>query len=166
MVGITDRSFSQPYVLLSARIDPDEGYFQERLASAREQLVQAWKKRSSSLVSRFNQTDILGSLVLAAQLFEGHRNQRNVLIIFSDMRQETPALSLAALRTVPVTPAIKKVEEEHLIAKLGGVEVFVLGVDAAGKDVRYWNSLHDFWAEYFTRAGANLRSYTTLRELA
>ena len=30
-----------------------------------------------------------------------------------------------------------------------GVEVYALGVDGAGKDMRYWQTLRDFWTAYF-----------------
>jgi hypothetical protein len=47
--GITDNSFAQPYILLSADIGSDEGYFKKRLAKSHQQLVLAWQKRSEHL---------------------------------------------------------------------------------------------------------------------
>ncbi len=38
----------QPYILLSATILADAGYFGERLAAARTEIVHAWKTRSSN----------------------------------------------------------------------------------------------------------------------
>src|SRR5204863_1853242 len=49
IVGITDNSFAQPYVLLSADIASDEGYFKERLAKSHQQLVLTWQKRIAHL---------------------------------------------------------------------------------------------------------------------
>jgi hypothetical protein len=37
--GITDYSFAQPYILLSADVGDDEGYFKEKLACARQELA-------------------------------------------------------------------------------------------------------------------------------
>ena len=62
VIGITDHSFVQPYILLSARIPDDPGYFGERLNAARSQLVQAWKRRAAHLEPDFRETDILGAL--------------------------------------------------------------------------------------------------------
>jgi hypothetical protein len=45
-----------------------------------------------------------------------------------------------------------------------GVEVYALGVDGAGKDMRYWQTLRDFWAVYFKRTGAILKTYSVLRD--
>src|SRR5437667_216432 len=89
VIGITDRSFAQPYVLLSAHLDGNEGYFKERIRAAHQQLLAAWQKRSQSLVEDFKQTDLMGALVMSSQVFEPKEGHRNVLVIFSDMRHET-----------------------------------------------------------------------------
>ena len=47
---------------------------------------------------------------------------------------------------------------------LHGVEVYALGVDGAGKDMRYWQILWDFWTAYFKRTGAILKTYSVLRD--
>jgi hypothetical protein len=165
VVGITDRSFSQPYVLLSAKVNSDEDYFKEKITAARRALVQAWQGRSATLVSHFQQTDLLGSLVVASQIFEPRAGNRNILVILSDMRHETRTLNLAKPALVPARTAVEKAEEYSLIADLHGVDVYALGVDGAGKDVAYWNSLRTFWVEYFRKAGAEMRVYSMLRDL-
>lgn len=165
VIGITDRSFAQPYVLLSAQLDSNEGYFKERIRNAHQQLLTAWQKRSQSLVENFKQTDLLGALVMSSQVFEPKAGHRNVLVIFSDMRHETRSLNLARLLVIPVQPTLGKVERGGLVADLNGIEVYVLGVDAAGKSVGYWNSLRDFWQAYFGKAGAKVRAYSMLREV-
>src|SRR5439155_17757661 len=38
VLAISDQTFSLPYVLLSAEIDPDEGYFKERIKAVRQTL--------------------------------------------------------------------------------------------------------------------------------
>jgi hypothetical protein len=165
VIGITDRSFAQPYVILSAHLDGNEGYFKERLQKAHEQLLATWQKRSQSLVENFKQTDLLGALVMSSQVFEPKEGHRDVLVIFSDMRHETRALNFARLPVVPVRSTLDKVERGGLIPDLNGVEVYALGVDAAGKSVGYWNSLRDFWLTYFGKAGAKVRAYSMLRDL-
>ncbi len=165
VIGITDRSFAQPYVLLSARLDGNEGYFKERIGSARQQLVAAWQKRSQSFVENFSQTDLLGALVMTSQVFEPREGHRNVLVILSDMRHETRSLNLAKLTVVPVQPTLDRVVRANLMADLKGIDVYVLGVDAAGTSVGYWTSLRDFWLAYFEKAGAKVRTYSMLRDM-
>ena len=62
VIGITDHSFAQPYILMSARTGADPGYFGERLSGARGQLVRTWRQRSARLDPHFRRTDILGAL--------------------------------------------------------------------------------------------------------
>jgi hypothetical protein len=40
----------------------------------------------------------------------------------------------------------------------------VLGVDGAGKDIVYWQSLRDFWTAYLPALGADLKRYSVLRD--
>jgi hypothetical protein len=46
IIGITDKSFAQPDILLAATIPSDAGYFGERLKAAQLQIMRAWKLRS------------------------------------------------------------------------------------------------------------------------
>jgi len=165
VIGITDNSFTQPYVLLSARLDGNEGYFHERIANARQQLVAAWQRKSKDFASSFQQTDLLGALVVSSQLLQSKPGEHNVLVIFSDMRHETRLLNLARFSLVPADATLKKVQAAHLVADLKGVDVYALGVDGAGKSVAYWDSLRAFWSAYFRQTGAVLRAYSMMREL-
>ena len=164
VIGITDESFSQPYVLLRGHIGRDEGYFHERLAQAHQELVRAWQKRCSGLLGRFKKTDIVGSLLVSAELLSAGEG-RPVLVIFSDMRQDTPELDLDVSPKADVKAAISKAKADNLIPNLKGVEVYVLGVDAAGKSVAYWDRLRMFWTNYFSKSGAILRAYCLFRNL-
>jgi hypothetical protein len=59
---------------------------------------------------------------------------------------------------------MKKAEKERLLPDLRGVEAYILGVDGAGKDMEFWQTLRDFWTVYFKRTGAILQSYSVLRD--
>jgi hypothetical protein len=125
----------------------------------------AWQKRSKEFVANFSQTDLLGALVMASQVFEPREGHRNVLVILSDMRHETRSLNFAKFTVVPVQPTLDRVMQASLIGDLKGTEVYVLGVHSVGKSVGYWNSLRDFWLAYFEKAGAKVRAYSMLRDL-
>ena len=102
VIGITDHSYAQPYILLSAHIPDDPGYFGERLTGARDQLIRAWKVRSSCLAPHFPETDILGVLQLADDIFaQDPGAEQKTLLIFSDMRQSTHDLDLESPAIVP-----------------------------------------------------------------
>lgn len=161
VIAITDHSFAQPYILMQAHVPDDAGYFGERLTAARNQLVRTWKLRSAHLEPHFPQTDILGALQLAAQIFAQHPDAgRKTLILFSDMRQSTPELNLEPAKIVPSFSAVAK--RCGRLPDLHGVEVEVLGVDGAGKSDAYWQSLRGFWEGYIQTAGTLVGSYSVL----
>lgn len=164
VIGITDNSFATPYVIFSGALTFDEGYFKERVATGRASLARAWAERSARLAPRYPETDILGALLVAAEVFrESSGNRRKELVIFSDMRQATRAVNLEREPLVETSAALQQVADNKLFAELNGVEVKALGVDAAGETVRYWMSLQDFWKAYFARVGATLTGYSALR---
>jgi hypothetical protein len=164
VLGITDRSFSQPSILLAAELSDDPGYFGERLQAARGRLSNAFRERAKGLHPDSRQTDVAGALMVASDLFRASSGRRNILVVFSDMRSDTPALDPEHARMVSTSFAMKKAEKERLLPDLHGVEVYALGVDGAGKDMKYWQTLRDFWAAYFKRTGADLKSYSVLRD--
>jgi hypothetical protein len=164
VLGITARSFSQPSILLSAELSDDPGYFGERLQAARSRLANAFRERAKALHPDSRQTDVAGALMVASDLFRTSPARRNVLVVFSDMQNDTPALDLEHARMVSTSFAMKKAEKERLLPDLRGVEVYILGVDGAGKDMGFWQTLRDFWTVYFKRTGADLKSYSVLRD--
>jgi hypothetical protein len=166
VIGITDASFTQPYVLLGGNVPEDPGYFGEKLQAARTDLVKAWKHRTASLAPRYLYTDILGALLLAGQVFDEDKTPgRKMLVVFSDMRHHTRELDLESPSIVPPYATVTRQSNALPAASLRGVEVHVLGVDGAGKSVEYWQSLQRFWADCLTRSGAALRSFSVLRNL-
>jgi hypothetical protein len=165
VVGITDKSFVESVILLSAQLPDDAGYFNERLAASRNQLLQAWRVRSQRLEPTFAYTDILGALLLTSQIFDRVPEQnRRVLVIFSDMRHHTRNLDLESPRMIPDFDHVPP-DAKALAARLPGVEVYALGVDGAGQSIEYWQALRRFWIGYFHAAGATLKSYSVLRDI-
>ncbi len=163
VIGITYQSFDQPDILLSASIADDKGYFNERLANARRELLQAWQRRREHLEFDFRHTDILGALVLAEQLFgQMPEGGRNVLVVFSDMRQNTADLNFETSNHIAVRAAVAKTERLGLMANLNEVEVHVLGADNAGRRMNYWTQLRQFWLAYFAKTGARVAEYSAL----
>jgi hypothetical protein len=164
VIGITDKSFAQPDILVTATIPADAGYFGERLKSVHLQLVRAWKSRSAQLKPDFRRTDIMGALLLASQIFnQGNNSGQKALVLFSDMRHSMPDLTLESPSRLPSFSDARK--RAHIItADLQRIRAYSLGVDGAGKDLMYWEHLRQFWTEYFRDAGADLRCFSVLRD--
>ncbi len=166
VIAIRKDSLADPYPLLSAEISPDIGYFGERLEEARAGLVRAWRIRAGPLTPSESGTDILGALHLASELFiKGSAGYRNVLLLFSDMRNASPALNLEAPQSKSPTELLQRVEVQHGIAELANVMVYVVGANGGGRNLSDWRTVKDFWLAYFTRAGAKCEDYSALVQL-
>jgi hypothetical protein len=164
LIGITENSFLQPSILLTAEIPSDAGYFGERLAAARRQVINAWQSRCKELQPTAKHTDILGALVLAEALFEQSPDSQRRLVIFSDMRQSTDLLNLEIVSVIPDFQHSRQ-RIPSMPANLTNVTVDVLGVEQADVSTAYWFALRKFWIDYFDFAGGKLETYAVLREL-
>ncbi len=164
--GITSDSFGRPYSLLTAHLPDEEGYFKERLARGRAEVIRAWQQRAANLKPRFTQTDLLGAMFIASQSFEqAPPAERKLLIVFSDMRQSTAGLDFEHIAVGNTDILINKATQNSGEPDLSGVEAYALGVDAAGITYDRWRDIRNFWTEYFRKAGANLKAYSVLRAL-
>ncbi len=81
------------------------------------------------------------------------------------MRQATAELDLERIAVNNTDTLINKATHNSGEPNLNGVEVDALGVDAAGITYDRWRGIRNFWTEYFTKAGANLKAYSVLRDL-
>ena len=161
VIGIIHKTFTQPYLLLSATIPENPGFFGEQLRVAHQRLAQAWLARSRQLQPTFQSSDILGLFSLAAQIFDDDKgSRRKMLVIFSDMRQHTPELDLETS-----VSSFDRVRQQLIIPNLAGVDVYALGVDGVGKSTNDWNALQAFWQDYLRIAKANSHSYSALRDV-
>jgi hypothetical protein len=87
-----------------------------------------------------------------------------VLVIFSDMRQDTKDLNLEPPAILVSNSSMTTVQHSGMIADLQNTVVYVLAADNAGKQLAYWQQLREFWQRYFMDAGAQLADYSILRE--
>jgi hypothetical protein len=164
--AISDQSFARPLVLLTGEIPNSPGTLREydQIVAGRNRLAATLRRVGSSIKPDYQTTDILGFLMAAGMEFRTTPQVRRVLVIHSDMRQSAPPLDIERVQVVPVAAALATVDRQHLFAELTGVEVFIYGVHAVGKDIAYWQSLRDFWTAYFERSHATLRAFSMMRD--
>ena len=167
VIGITADSFSRPLILVSGQIPTERGQLTllDQVAVAKTQYAAEVRRAANLVKPSAPKTDIIGSLLLAADIFSRSPMGRHVLVIFSDMRQSGAPVNIEDPPRVPVAAAMKTAERLHLVADLQGAEMFVYGVHAVGKDLAYWQSLREFWQMYCAKSGATLRAFSTLREV-
>jgi hypothetical protein len=167
VAGISDQSFARPLVLLTGVIPTTPGKLREydQIAAARNRLSASVRRIGTSIEPRFQSTDVLGFLIVAGMAFHNTPTLRHVLVIHSDMRQSAAPIDLEHVQRVSLKSSLALVEDHQLISDLQGVEVFVYGAHAIGKDIEYWQSLRDFWTAYFARCHATLRTFSMMREM-
>ena len=151
---------------MSGEIPNSPGKLREydQIVATRNRMAATLRRVGPSIKPDYQTTDILGFLIAAGMAFHNTPHMRHVLVIHSDMRQSAAPLDIEHIRVVPVTMALGTVDRQHLFADLSGVDVFIYGVHAVGKDIAYWQSLRDFWAAYFERCHATLRAYSITRD--
>jgi len=166
VIGITDRSFVNPMVLLEARTTVDPGAFSSRIIYARRRLLSEWKSRSATLQPSFNKTDIVGALQYAGAVLAQSEAQRKVIVILSDGRNYTTELDLETPRLIDRNKALKQIGRQELFAALLDTEVFFLGAgDHTGnRGTAYATGLKTFWTEFVQRSGGRLGVFSTSRE--
>lgn len=164
VIGITDNSFISPCVLLKASLGTEEGYFGEKLAKGRQQIVQAWKTRSAKLTPNAKHTDIFGVLLLASAIFAEHSGpEQHVLVIYSDMQQSTTNFNMETASQLQ-SNALERLGRNGLVADLNGARVYVYAMQSQHKTFNEWKQIKNFWTSYFKQAGATLQVYSVLPE--
>ncbi|MGA2116678.1 MAG: hypothetical protein ABSH56_18215 [Bryobacteraceae bacterium] len=168
VIGITDQSFSRPLVLLAGRLPKDHGplEFIDQVAVARRRSAADMRSVGRATPATYRETDVIGFLLVAADLLREFPQSRRALVIFSDMRHSAPPPNIELPAVIPVAAALRTVERRNQVADLRGVDVYVYGVHAAHKDVAYWQSLRTFWARYFAESGAALKCFSVMRDVA
>jgi hypothetical protein len=166
VIGITDRSFAQPYILLSATMPDDPGYFGERLTAAHSALTRIWRQRSAKLAPTFKGTDILGALELAGQIFNQQLSggTHKVLVVFSDMRNHTPELDLETKNKS--VHSLRSPSDIGPPFDLRDVQVFALGVDGAGSASEEWQRILAYWKQFFAAHTASVCAWSPLRSVS
>jgi hypothetical protein len=167
VIGITETTYSRPLLIISGQIPADPGplEFVNRIELARTRAARQFRAAAERIAVTAQKTDVIGAFFVASEILRnGHSGARN-LVFLSDMRQSATPLDIETPKVISVKTALSTVEQHHLFPDLRGVDVWILGVDAAGKDVAYISSLREFWTAFLARSGAHLRAFSMMRDL-
>jgi hypothetical protein len=115
-------------------------------------------------------SDVLASLKAISQLAGESRSPHKVVLIVSDMLENSTAANFysdqgRAVRRIDAEKELRTAEEAKLIGNFGGAKVYVIGAglltaDAANsrayRDPKTMQSLTEFWGSYFQKSNARL----------
>ena len=161
VIGITENSFGDPFVLLSAQISNDAGYFGEKVARARSELVRVWNERARRIRPNAKGTDILGAVLLATEIFKEDSTPTNkILVMYSDMQSVTRDLNLDhSSQRKSQAERYRSLSQRTL--DMCGVNIYVLGATMMRFDTQEWIQVRNFWMTYFASTGAVVRLYAS-----
>ncbi len=110
---------------------------------------------------RVLKTDIMSSIILASNIFKRYPGARHILVIFSDMIEDSESYNFEAVKLTDqkIKEIIGKEKNRGMIAELSGVRVYVTGAQA--RSLEMYNSIKKFWTEYFKESGAELVEYSS-----
>jgi hypothetical protein len=159
VLGVTEESFSATPLFVQTS-PKNTGRFGEYLGAWRGKAIREWRLVAERLQPTAKGSDILGALARASTEFAELPQASKTLIIFSDMCHTGRGLDLETGRS---RPEMSSLEQRGLVARLSGVQVWMLGVHTAGIDMGQWRDLQVFWCQYFQKAGAEVKSFSPNR---
>lgn len=127
----------------------------------RERIARTVKKMVMDPKQRSSKTSIVDALHLAQRVFATYPNEHQVLVLFSDMVEESPYYDFRKenLTASRIQEIIEAEKAENRLPRLDGAHVYVIGA-AAGFYSRMppeaVRKIQNFWLEYFKACGANL----------
>jgi len=162
ILGVTEASFGTAS-LLTLTSPRTPGRLGEYQASWQASAVGQWRKLARTLAPNAKGSDLFGALARAALEFAEAPPGPKHLLVLSDMRQVGRGFNFERKPGGDPVRIVVEIQHRAPIPKLGGVEVWVLGVHTVGIDEGHWNQLRAIWCEYFRQAGATVRLFSPNR---
>ena len=161
VLKITGQSRRKPEIMAD-KYFPEKGFFDSKLrhkkklrkikTSFRDNLLTGFKKAAKA-----NNTEILASLRLAEQYLNDVKGEKKIVIILSDMIEESEFYNFRNNRIRPDI-ILNQEEKANRLPNLSNVIVYVSGAYAVN-DTKY-DKIMEFWKKYFSKTGAKLKNYT------
>lgn len=147
--------------ILLRKIQQEE--FEKKVSAMKEDEIRKVEELllGSEKKPKIRKTDILSSLVLASNILQRYPNRKRLLLIFSDMIEDSESYNFEKIRLhdQKIKEILENEKNRGNIADLGGVRIYAVGAQA--KTMEKYNSIKRFWIEYFKYSGAELVEYSS-----
>lgn len=142
-----------PVIVRQAREKADAA-LAARKAALEEELRRAWPGELGR--EKVMSTDIMGSLTVAQNLFATHLRDRSVLVVLSDMLEDSERYNFTRenLSDKRIEEIIAAEQKAGRLPRLQGVKVYVVA-PGTGDTSRFF-AVRNFWLKYFAACGAEL----------
>lgn len=125
-------------------------------AEKKDEIITTTEKIILKQDSKVASTDILSSLHVAERVFKGFKRDKYILVIMSDMVEESKDYNFA--KEILTEKRIKEIisieKKKGRLPDLANVKVYITGATAENRD-RFF-AIQNFWLRYFKECGANL----------
>jgi hypothetical protein len=141
----------------------NEFYMKQAIAKAEKEMkikLEEIEKKVGDFLNSQEQlsrkTAILGSLQIAERVFKKDRKDKAVLVIMSDMIEDSSEYNFERERLTDkrISEIIANENRRKRLPDLSGVEVYVVGAKTPSREQFY--NIQNFWLRYFKECGANL----------
>ena len=166
VLRISTDSFGGNREILKGSTPEAHGVFTDDLNRARQQLASAFEQKSSGMGPLAPNTDIFGALWRVKVLFESEAEPKQTasasrtIWIFSDMVNETRDFSIRELADLGAERMLEEAKAAGLVVPLKGYRICIYGASMNGLSPKGWNTIREFWTNYFRASGAVLISYS------
>ncbi len=161
---ISTDSFGAVEPVVGGYTPPMHGVFADKLNLARQQLVDAFKRRTTNITPNSNATDIIGGLWRTKAAFDAASASAKLpkdIYIFTDGINHTGAFNMPALIPTGADNMLIFARNNNMLVPLAGYRVHVYGASTLGLSPFAWNTIKSFWTAYFRAAGAELVIYSS-----
>lgn len=161
--NLSSMDFSNPKDGFARKEEREKARLIEYMSAESPKLKEAILSSAQRRGANRGGTDLIGAIHAARAAFPSDvKNTKRVLLVFSDMIQESRELNITQLSTRGESGAEVLAEEltnRGRIPELENVAVIVIGAGetGAGKDnASYFRAVRSFWKHVFSKAGAAL----------
>jgi len=157
ILKITGHSRREPEIVANAYFRK-KGFLENKLkynikmAEKKKKFIDAIQNTFKSPVLA-NNTEILAAIRLSQQYFNDIRGEDKILIILSDMIEESEFYNFRKRKVKPDI-ILNKEDKAHRLPNLNGVRVYISDATARS-DVKF-DEIKRFWVMYFEKTGALL----------
>ena len=101
---------------------------------------------------------LLETLSFVSKVLKTDSSKEKRLFLYSDMMQNSSAVSFYSIKPFEPEAAMKAVEKEYLVSKFPEVKVLIAGTGATVSDAQA-RRLEAFWEGFFEKTGGSLEYY-------
>src|SRR5213083_2657862 len=170
IASITDKTLTEFHPIVDTTLPPNPEFngwmnnvlkYKQQEREIRTQATQLKETIRTQVAAAFTRhysspyTDIFSSLLIAQKLFHNEA-RRKVLVLMSDMIEDTPEYNFEKIAWSPsaMERLLAELGTKALVPELPGVCVYVSG--ASAKSAALAENIARFWEAYFRRTGADM----------